>query len=676
MNASASSFPVVREYLLDLDVNHRTLWFTGSVVIALASPTPTLRLNAVGIEITGTEPEARVTPRPESEEIDFEAREPLARWTIRFRGRASEKGLLGLYRSRYGESYILTTQCAATATRNIFPCIDRPDRRAVVHLRLTIDAALEAIFNTPPAQSSESDGRRTIEFQPTPPMATYLFYLGVGQFEWLEGPPGRPSIRGAAPPGRAPSARYAVERGVEILPALEAYFQIPFPLPKLDLIAVPEFAYGAMENWGAITFRDMRLLVDDTTSISQRRATLTTIAHEIAHQWFGNLVTMEWWTDIWLNESFATFTEEKVLEQLYPEGRHLAELLLDWTGPAKTGDSLATTHPVSVPVERPEEIGQIFDEISYGKGSAVLRMIESYIGPDAFRNGVTDYLRKHAYGNATSADLWSALEGRAGRSLRPVLEAWVLRPGLPMITARAEGGTLALTQKRFLLDGQHRRERWPIPLALPSGSGGAGILWDEDGTYILTDPGGPPRLNVRAAGFYRVRYEDALFDRLLAGWSQLPGEERWAVVDDAAAFLVSGDDPPERVLSDPRRRADRIRSDGRLRALGPARFHEPRALPARLRRAARRPGAVPSARRALPHRSDPPAGPRRSASRGRARTGGARHGGDRRHPVRPGAPERAREPVPPVLGCRARPSVARRVRLRRDGGRRGVRETP
>ena len=348
------------------------------------------------------------------------------------------------------------------------------------------------------------------------------------------------------PQGAVVAPRSPVERAAEILPALEEYFQIPFPLPKLDLIAVPEFAYGAMENWGAICFRDMRLLVDETTSLYQRRSTLATIAHEIAHQWFGNLVTMGWWTDIWLNESFATFTEEKVREQLYPTTRPLDDLLLDWTGPARTGDSLSSTHPVSVPVERPEEIGQIFDEISYGKGSAVLRMVEEYLGPEVFRAGVSAYLKQHAYGNATSTDLWNALETAAGRPVRSILEAWITRPGLPLVSAHLEGGAIELTQQRFLLDGHHLPESWPIPLALPREGGEAGTLWDEGGAFIVPDPGPRVRLNCTGGGVYRVLYDAPLYDRLLTGFGSLPYEERWTIVEDLAAFLVSGDVSPGR----------------------------------------------------------------------------------------------------------------------------------
>ncbi len=536
----------MREYRLDLDVNHRTLAFSGSVQVHLEEAVRSLRLNTVRLEIEGVEPAGRWTARPESEETEFELGSPTDELTVRFRGRATDQGLLGLYRSRYGNSHILTTQCAATAARNLFPCLDRPDRRAVVRLRLTIDAGLEAIFNTPERARELHGGRITIEFEPTPPMATYLTYLAVGRFDWLRNPEVRPAIAVAAPPGRAASGQFAVDRASEILPAFESYFAIPFPLAKLDLIAVPEFAYGAMENWGAISFRDMRLLVDRSTSALQRRATLTTIAHEIAHQWFGNLVTMEWWTDIWLNESFATFMEEKILERLEPASRPLDDLLLDWTGPALLGDSLPSTHPVSVPVERPEEIGQIFDEISYGKGSAVLRMVEAYVGPEPFRAGVNAYLKEHAYGNAASEDLWRALEGAAGTGLRPMLAAWVTRPGLPVVRARRVDGAIELTQERFLLDGRHRAEAWPIPLSVPTGAERSRPRLDGPGPIRIPDPGGPVRLNVGSSGFYRVHYDPELYDRLLAGLAALPSEERWSVVTDLAAFLVSGDIPPDR----------------------------------------------------------------------------------------------------------------------------------
>ena len=430
---------------------------------------------------------ARLTPHPELEEVWIDLPTESASVPVRFRGRASEKGLIGIYRSRYGSSHILTTQCEATGARQLFPCFDRPDRKAILKLRLTIDDGLEAIFNTPDVSSTQAAGRRTIVFEPTPAMSTYLTYLAVGRFEWHRGPPGRVRVSVAAPPGRASAGAFAVARASESLEAFERIFGIPYPLPKLDLIAVPEFAFGAMENWGAISFREMRLLVDERTDARARQQTLFTIAHEVAHQWFGNLVTMQWWTDIWLNESFATLMQEELCEELYPATNSLPDYLTELLTSALTGDSAPSTHPVSVAVDRPEEIGQVFDSISYGKGSAVLRMVEAYIGRPAFRRGVTQYLKDHAYGNATSHDLWTALERASGQPLRPLLAAWLQRPGLPLIRARLDAGRLHLTQERYSLDGHHTPETWPIPLAIGRAGSVEHRLWRRRAT---TSPSG------------------------------------------------------------------------------------------------------------------------------------------------------------------------------------------
>jgi tricorn protease interacting factor F2/3 len=545
--AEAPPIPRVREYHLDLDLRHAEMTFSGSVEVVLESPVRQLRLNTVRLAVDCPVEGARVEPHPELEETWVDLPRELERVPVRFRGRAAEKGLMGLYRSRYGTGHILTTQCEATGARELYPCIDRPDRKAALHLRLTIDTGLEAIFNTPARTSTEAAGKTTIVFEPTPAMSTYLTYLAVGRFDWKRGAPARVRVALAAPPGRADAGAFAVERASQILPALERYYGIPYPLPKLDLIAVPEFAFGAMENWGAISFREMRLLVDESTDPGQRRETLTTIAHEIAHQWFGNLVTMEWWTDIWLNESFATFMEEKIIDDLYPSAGALPDFLLDWATPAMTGDSLPSSHPVSVPVKSPEEIGQIFDEISYGKGSSVLRMVEAFIGPAAFREGVTQYLRDHAYGNAASDDLWRALERAAARPLRPLLSAWLFRPGLPLVRARLDGGTLRLSQERFSLDGHHTPATWPIPLAIGRDGKVEHRLFEGASDSVPVGTEGPLHLNPSALGFYRVLYDGPLYERLREGFPQLPTVDRWVVLQDLLAFLLSGDVDRERV---------------------------------------------------------------------------------------------------------------------------------
>jgi tricorn protease interacting factor F2/3 len=542
---NSESLPHVREYVVDLHLAFATGAFRGTVRVDLASPVGRCRLNSLELDVQAVDPEVRLEVKPAEEELVVELPKPSDSFTLAFSGTVAQKGLLGLYWSRFGSDRIVASQCASTGCRRIFPCLDRPDRRAVVRFTLTVEDGLEAIFNTPVASEKADGGHRTFEFEPTPSMATYLVFLAVGKFDWFPVDGRRGRVRVAAPPGRAPAGEFAWAHGAEILPAFEEYYGIPYPLPKLDLVAVPEFAFGAMENWGAISFRDMRLLVDAETSVRQKRETLTTIAHEIAHQWFGNLVTMEWWTDIWLNESFATFMEEKIVERLHPSLEIFDDFLLDWGAYARLGDSLETTHPIQVPVHHPDEISEIFDEISYGKGASVLRMVEALLGEEPFRQGVIAYLRKYAYGNATSQDLWNALETSSGVPVTGLLSEWVRRPGLPVLEASSHGEEIRVRQRRFRLDGQHAEETWPVPLGIDRDGAVERRVMTSAETVVPRNGATLVHLNPRALGFYRVRYDAELLEELLDRFSTLPPLDRWAILTDLFAFVWSGDLPLE-----------------------------------------------------------------------------------------------------------------------------------
>jgi tricorn protease interacting factor F2/3 len=545
---SAETIPVVREYTVDLDLDFVTGEFRGTVRVLLAETVQRCRLNAFQLEVRAVDPAVRLEHFPKDEEIVVDLASPSDTFALAFSGKVAEKALLGLYWSRFGASRIVACQAAATGARRIFPCIDRPDRRAVVRFRLTTDDGLEAIFNTPVERESAEHGRRRYEFAPTPSMATYLVFLAVGRFDWYppDGPVGR--VRVAAPLGRAAAGEFAAKNGAEILSAFEVYYGIPYPLPKLDFVAVPEFAYGAMENWGAISFRDMRLLVDGETGSRQRRDTLVTIAHEIAHQWFGNLVTMAWWTDIWLNESFATFMEEKILERLHPTlGTH-DEFLLDWASWARLGDSLSTTHPIHVPIHHPDEISEIFDEISYGKGASVLMMLEAQLGEEPFRAGVATYLQTYGYGNATSEDLWSALEASSGQPVTHLLSAWVKRPGLPVLEARTENGVVHVRQRGFRIDGHHTEETWPVPLGIYRDGVVERRLFEGPTTTVERRGARTFHLNPGGLGFYRVRYEGELLHDLWEAFPTLPSYDRWAALSDLYGFVFSGDTTLEEYL--------------------------------------------------------------------------------------------------------------------------------
>jgi tricorn protease interacting factor F2/3 len=538
---SSPTFPRVREYGVDLKLDFATGEFRGTVAVLLAEPVRQCRLSSLDLEVRPVDPAVRLELRPDDEEILVDLPAQSDTFSLAFSGKVADRGLLGLYWSRFGTGRIVASQAAATGTRRIFPCIDRPDRRAVVRLSLTVDDGLEAIFNTPVVAERVVGGQRTFDFAPTPSMATYLVFLAIGKFDWLpvEGRLGR--VRVAAPPGRGPAGAFALSHGAEILAAFETYYGIPYPLAKLDLVAVPEFAYGAMENWGAISFRDMRLLVGADTNARQKRETLTTIAHEIAHQWFGNLVTMEWWTDIWLNESFATFMEEKIIERLYPTLGISDDFLLDWGSYARLGDSLETTHPIHVPVDHPDEISEIFDEISYGKGASVLMMVEALLDEEPFRAGVIAYLKKYAYGNATSADLWNSLETASGRPVTRILSEWVRRPGIPLLEATADGESIHLRQRRFRLNGQHDAEIWPIPLGVYRDGVVERRLFESSETVVPRNGAKSLHLNPGGLGFYRVRYDGALLERVLAEFPTYPPIDRWAILTDLYAFVLSGD---------------------------------------------------------------------------------------------------------------------------------------
>ncbi|MCI4330282.1 MAG: M1 family metallopeptidase [Thermoplasmata archaeon] len=542
----------VREYRLTLDVDFRSGAFRGSVDIDLEATGPTVALHSVDLSIGSVTWNGQPTPHtllPALEEIHVQGTSAGAGTLhVEFAGRVAEKGLYGLYRSKFGDGSVLTTQCAATATRRVFPCVDRPDRRAVITLDLTTDPDLDVIFNTPSTHQEEAAGRRRWTFTPTPSMPTYLMYLGIGPFLREEDASGRVRLGVALPKSRAGSGRFALEATSLILPAYERYFGIPYPLPKLDLIAVPELGFGAMENWGAITFRDMRLLVDARTTTSQRDDTLTTIAHEVAHQWFGNLVTMAWWDDIWLNESFATLMEPRILSRVHPESRRFDEFVLGWTATGLFGDSLSSTHPVAAPVSDPSEIAQIFDEISYGKGSSVLRMVEGYLGEEVFRRGVQSYLEKFRYGNARGADLWNSLEQVSGLPVGRLLEAWIGRGGLPVIEVNEDARGLRLRQRPFRMDGAASAPPWPIPVFADVDGASRTFLFDTEELEVPAPEGVAYHLNRDALGFYRTLYPPAGYDRLAQRFPLLPALSRFSLLVDLYAFLLSGDVDLERYL--------------------------------------------------------------------------------------------------------------------------------
>ncbi|HYA58216.1 MAG TPA: M1 family metallopeptidase [Thermoplasmata archaeon] len=538
--------PSVREYRLRLEVDFRGLTWDGSVDVDLGPHPKEVVLDAEGLSVRSVTVHGRPVPwklDPVAHAIAV-ALVPSDSTQLRvdFSGRVVEGNLIGFYRTRHGPGYALVTQCEPIGARKVFPCIDRPDCKAPIRLTVVTDPGLEVVSNSSVLKTADLAGRKEWTFEPTPSMATYLFFLGIGEFDILEDRSARIALRVLTPPGRAASGRYALDTARRVLEAYEAYYGIPYPLPKLDLVAVAEHAFGAMENWGALSFRDMRLLVDETTSSRGKDEILDTISHEIAHQWFGNLVTMVSWSDIWLNESFASFLSSKIAERVDPAFDARSAAILNVTGAAAAfqGDSLRATHPVRAEVHRPEEISQIFDEISYGKGSALLAMFEAYLGPEKFRAGVTRYLDRFRGRNAKTSDLWGALAETTGEPVAEMLGPWVDRPGLPLVRATLEPGTLHLAQERFLLAGVGEPVPWPIPVTMEVNGRSSSVRFDGPEMRVPVPDGAVVHLNPGASGFYRVLYDAELLDRL---YRVLPGRsaaDRWIVLDDLSAFLPTG----------------------------------------------------------------------------------------------------------------------------------------
>ncbi|MDP9069800.1 MAG: M1 family metallopeptidase [Actinomycetota bacterium] len=470
--------------------------------------------------------------------------------------------LRGFYRSRFTDEHgtahtIGTTQFEPTHARRAFPCWDEPDRKATFAVTLVVDDALTAISNSEIVERADvGDGRHQVRFAETMPMSTYLVAFIVGPFEVsdpldVDGVP----VRVACVPGKQDLAGFALEVAAHALRFFSRYFEIGYPAGKLDLIALPDFAMGAMENLGAVTFRETALLVDPARATrGELERVADVIAHEIAHMWFGDLVTMKWWNGIWLNEAFATFMELLCVDDFRPEWERWVSFALD-RGHAMVVDGLASTRPVEFPVRRPEDAEAMFDVLTYQKGAAVLRMLERYVGAEPFRKGIARYIATHSYGNTETTDLWDAVEAATGEPARSIMDSWIYRGGYPIVSVElsADGTRLTLVQRRFrYLEGGDDTEAspWQLPVLVRAGVGDEVVrrrflVGEETATFELSGKADWVVANEGNWGFYRVRYPPALLDALTADLARLEPLERHGLVSDAWAAVLAGLAPVE-----------------------------------------------------------------------------------------------------------------------------------
>lgn len=478
-------------------------------------------------------------------------------WQLRltFTGILNDK-LHGFYRSTYkdanGQDKVLaSTQFESTDARRAFPCWDEPAHKAVFQTTLVIPQHLTAISNTSIVKETPISGTDTKEvvFADTIKMSTYLMAFIVGEFEgteaiYVDNAP----LRVWAVPGKRHLAKFGQEIGVDSLKFFSNYYDRPYPGDKLDLIAIPDFASGAMENLGAITFRETALLVDEKAAArSELERVADVVAHENAHMWFGDLVTMRWWNGLWLNEAFATFMEMLAVDHCKPEWQRWTSFSVSRAA-AMLVDGLKSTRPIEFPVHRPEEAAGMFDVLTYEKGAAVLRMLEQYLGAETFRTGISLYLKKHEFNNTETTDLWDAIEESSRQPARALMDTWVFQPGYPLISVRAEGNDVVVSQQifRYLQDGSDLDRRWQVPIFLRAGTA-KGV---QTQTTLLT--GDEVRISLSAApewvivnagghGFYRVRYAQELLNRLTGNLhSNLSAVERFNLVNDTWAAAQAG----------------------------------------------------------------------------------------------------------------------------------------
>ncbi|MDQ6807843.1 MAG: M1 family metallopeptidase, partial [Verrucomicrobiota bacterium] len=531
---------VPTEYAVRIVPDLSSRSFTGAETVKLdvRQPAHELVLNAAEVQISSASVDGReiaaehIRADEKQETLTIALDSALAPGThtlaLGFSGKINQKGQ-GLYAAEYQEEgsgmkkVMLGTQFEAADARRLFPCWDEPSFRARFQLTALVPENFSAISNMPVEKETKVGNAKEVLFAMTPPMASYLNVFVAGELDSIEAKSGATTIRAVTTKGKAERGRYALEATAQILQYYNDYFGVAFPLPKLDQIAVPGGFGGAMENWGGITYFESALLFDPKNSSSETKQNVyAVIAHEMAHQWFGDLVTMAWWDNLWLNEGFASWMGSKCTAHFNPDW----EVWLRTGRPrdpsrrygmpkeaAMEGDARATTHPIQQTIATEAEANSAFDDITYKKGQSFIRMLESFLGEDVFRDGIRKYVAAHKFSNATTADLWNALGAASGKPVAEIAAGWTQQPGFPLVSVKRDGNKIRLTQQRFAV---HYPEpsalEWKIPLTYSiAGKGNFSALLMTAKTAEITDvpPARAVKFNVDGAGNYRVAYDEA-----------------------------------------------------------------------------------------------------------------------------------------------------------------------
>ncbi|KAI4380853.1 hypothetical protein MLD38_006993 [Melastoma candidum] len=467
---------------------------------------------------------------------------------IGFEGTLNDK-MKGFYRSKYehnGEKKnMAVTQFEPADARRCFPCWDEPACKATFKITLDVPADLVALSNMPIVDEEVHGDLKTLHYQESPIMSTYLVAVVIGLFDYVEDHTSDGvKVRVYCQVGKRDQGKFALHVAVKTLELYKEYFDTPYTLPKLDMIAIPDFAAGAMENYGLVTYRETALLYDEQHSAAvNKQRVATVVAHELAHQWFGNLVTMEWWTHLWLNEGFATWVSYLATDGLFPEWKIWTQFLEESTEGLRL-DGLAESHPIEVDINHAREIDEIFDAISYRKGASVIRMLQSYLGAEVFQKSLAAYIKKHACSNAKTEDLWAALEEKSHQPVNKLMTSWTKQMGYPVVSVKTSGGKLEFEQSQFLSSGAHGDGQWIVPITLCCGS------YDKNQNFLLEtksasvdtpDNYGWIKVNVNQTGFYRVKYSEDLEAQLRHAIEKkvLSTMDRYGLLDDTYALCMA-----------------------------------------------------------------------------------------------------------------------------------------
>ena len=537
---------------LDVDLEKKAFSGTGQIELALSRPTSEVVLHANGLTVEravlGGQAASAITPAAASETVILRFAKPAegnVALELSWNGKFCD-GLRGLYLA----GKVAVTQFEAADARRVFPCFDEPAFKAKWAITLKVQKGLAALSNGRPERVSEENGKQVIAFSETEVLASYLIALAIGDLASCpEERCGPIPVRTWALPNKVNLTGFGQEVAMNVLPRLQDYFGLPYAFGKLDQVGVPDFEAGAMENAGLITYREVALMVDPQSApLSVKKRIAEVVTHELAHQWFGNWVTMKWWDDLWLNEAFATWMAYKIVDPWKPEWR----IWLDFDmGKARALglDALRSTHPIRGVVRNAEEAGEAFDLITYEKGGATLRMIESYLGEAKFRDGIRSYMKEHARANAEADDLWRALETSSKEPVLELANAWIRQSGFPLVGCELEGGKVSLTQRRFYSQpGVKSDETWPVPVVLRYSRGGKvaerRVLFREARAEVRLEGQGEVDwlcANAGSTGFYRVAYGKEALARLSGNVARLAPAERVGLLSDTWALVRAGE---------------------------------------------------------------------------------------------------------------------------------------